>query len=282
MLEIVMSKQVDIYISIATSIFGAALGLVLSKVFSSESKNVEVGTSITKTVSINTINHYSYEIRKNTPQETEVFMFLGGFFVFAGLTLYGFFRTTILTSLLYGEVFLLSIWVGAVLRSMVIGRFKGITWSIYLLYVVAFMIMYFIAIGLAFNPLYAPDNFQYVEQIINQAGWSGLNRYFITDDLLWFSVHLFGVCTLIFTFWQITMSLLHIIVAGNSISSGNPDSWIIKNTAKYCTPWKNIIFLTLFILFGGAMVSGLFLHWVQHETPIILKELMNVVLYGRG
>jgi hypothetical protein len=282
LLEVIISKQVDIYIAIATSIFGAVLGLMLSKVFSSEPKNVGVGTSITQVVTINTINNNASEIRKHTQQETEVFMFLGGVFVFVGLTLYGFFRTAILTSLLYGGFFLLSVWIGAVLRSMVSGRFKGIAWSIYLLYVIAFMIMYFIAIDLAFNPLHAPDNFQYVEKIINQAGWSGLERSFIIDDLLWFVVHLCGVCALIFTLWQITMSLLHIIVAGNSISSGNPDSWIVRKTAKYCTPWSNIIFFTLFILFGGAMVSGIFLHWVQHEIPIILKELINIVLYGRG
>ena len=232
MLEVVMSKQVDIYIAIATSIFGAVLGLVLAKIFASESQNEGNGTSISQTVSINTINTNSSELRKNTQQETELFMFIGGLFVFVGLTLYGFFRTAILTSLLYGEVFLLSVWVGAVLRSMVSGRFKGVTWPIYLLYVVAFMIMYFIAIGLAFNPVHAPDNFQYAEQIINQAGWSGLKRYFIADDLAWFAVHLLGVCVLIFTFWQITMSLLHIIVAGNSISSGNPDSWVVKKNRK--------------------------------------------------
>jgi hypothetical protein len=277
-----MNKQVDIYIAIATSIFGAVLGLLLAKLFATDSKVEGIGTSITQTVSINTINNNSSELRKNTPQETELFMFIGGLFVFVGLTLYGFFRTEILTSLLYGEIFLLSVWVGAVLRSMVSGRFKGITWSFYLLYVVAFMIMYFITISLAFSPVYAPENFQYAEQIINQGGWSGLKRYFVADDLLWFSVHLFGICALIFTFWQITMSLLHIVVAGNSISSGKPDSWVVKKTAKYCTPWSNIIFFTLFILLSGAMVSGIFLHWVQYDLPLLVKEIVNVVLYGRG
>lgn len=277
-----MSKQVDIYIAIATSIFGAVLGLVLAKIFASESKNEGHGTSITQTVTINAINKNSFELRKHTQHEAELFMFLGCAFVFIGLTLYGFFRTAILTLLLYGEIFLLSVWVGAVLKSMVSGRFKGLTWSIYLLYVVALMIMYFIAIDLAFNPVHAPGNFQYAEQIINQSGWSGLKRYFTADDLAWFAIHLFGVCALIFTFWQITMSLLHIIVAGNSISSGNPDSWVVRKTAKYCTPWSNIIFFTLFISVGAAMVSGLFLHWVQYEIPILLKELMNIVLYGRG
>jgi len=277
-----MNKQVDIYIAIATSIFGAVLGLLLAKLFSTDSINEGNGTSITQTVSINTINNNSSELRKNTQQDTELFMFMGGLFVLVGLTLYGFFRTAILTSLLYGEIFLLSVWVGAVLRSMVSGRFKGVTWSFYLLYVVAFMIMYFIAISLAFNPVHAPENFQYAEQIINQSGWSGLKRHFLADDLLWFSVHLFGICALFFTFWQITMSLLHIVVAGNSISSGKPDSWIVKKTAKYCTPWSNIIFFTLFILLGGTMVSGIFLHWMQYELPVLVKEIMNVVLHGRG
>lgn len=278
-----MAKQIDIYIAVATSIFGAVLGVLLSK-FSVESPSKgAAAVNITHSVSINTIvHHQSSLLLKNTQQETESFMFMGGLFVCVGLTLYIFFRTMILTSLLYGEIFLLSVWVGAVLRSMVSGRFRGITWAIYLLYVVAFMLMYYIAIGLAFSPIHAPDNFQYAEQIINQKGWLGLKEYFLIDDIMWGAIHLFGICTLISIFWQITMSLLHIAVAGNGLSNGKADSWIVRKTAKYCTPWKNIIFFTLFILLGGAMVSGLLLHWIQYEIPVFLKGLINIALYGRG
>jgi len=278
-----MAKQIDIYIAVLTSIFGAVLGVLLSR-FSTESPSKGVTTvNITKSVSINTIiNHRLSLLRENTQQETEFFMFMSGLFVFVGLTLYIFFRTIILTSLLYGEIFLLSIWIGAVLRSMIKGRFTRVTWSIYLLYVVVFMLMYYIAIGLAFSPIYAPDNFQYAEDIINQKGWLGLKEYFLIDDLPFGTMHLFGVCILIFIFWQITMSLLHIAVAGNSLSTDKPDSWIVRKTAKYCTPWRNMIFLTLFILLGGAMVSGLLLHWIQNEIPELLKGLMSIVLYGRG
>lgn len=278
-----MAKQIDIYIAVITSIFGAVLGVLLSR-FSVESPSKGVATvNINKSVSINTIIDHRFSLLKeNTQQETEFFMFMGGSFVFVGLTLYIFFRTMILTSLLYGEIFLLSVWIGAVIRSMASGRFTGITWSIYLLYVVVFMFMYYIAIGLAFSPIHAPDNFQYAEQIINQQGWVGLKKYFLLDDILWGAIHLFGVCILIYICWQITMSLLHISVAGNNLATNKPDSWIVRKTAKYCTPWKNMIFFTLFILLGGAMVSGLLLHWIQYEIPDLLKGLINLVLYGRG
>jgi type III secretory pathway component EscU len=277
-----MDKQIDIYIALATSIFGAVLGVLLGKILSTESQKKGNATNITQSVSINTINHNSSVLQKDAQQETEIFMLLGGLFVFVGLTLYIFFRTIILTSLLYGEIFLLSVWIGGVLRSIASGRFKGFTWSIYLLYVAAFMVMYFIAIVLAFNPIYAPDNFQYAEQIINHNGWSGLKQIFSIDNLLWGIIHLIGIFVLIFTFWHITMSLLHILVAGNGISSGKSDSWIVRKTAKYCTPWTNIILFTLFIILGGTMVSGLFLHWMQYEIPAFTKEILNIVLYGRG
>lgn len=119
-----MAKQIDIYIAVATSIFGAVLGLVLSKMFAVEGQLSGNRTSVVQTVSIKTINNHSSSIRNNSQQETELFMLLGGLFVFVGLTLYIFFRTAILTALLYGEIFLLSIWIGAVLRSMAMGRFR--------------------------------------------------------------------------------------------------------------------------------------------------------------
>lgn len=282
MLETVLNKQIDIYIAVATSLFGAVFGLLLEKMFSSNSQNKGERISITQTVSINTINHNSTQLRKNTQQGTELFMVFGGLFILTGLTLYGFFRTAILSTLQYAEILLLSLWIGAVLRSMISGRFKGFTWSIYLLYVAAFMIMYFIAISLAFNPIHAPKYFQYAEKIINHAGWFGLKRYFTADDLMWFAVHLFGIYLLIHTFWQMVMSLFHILMAGNNISFDKPDSWLIKKTAKYCSPWKNIIFFTLFTFLGGVMVSGLFLHWIRNEIPILLNDMMTIVLYGRG
>jgi hypothetical protein len=275
-----MAKQIDIYIAVATSIFGAVLGLVLSKMFAVEGQLSGNRTSVVQTVSIKTINNHSSSIRNNSQQETELFMLLGGLFVFVGLTLYIFFRTAILTALLYGEIFLLSIWIGAVLRSMAMGRFKGLTWSIYLLYVVVFMISYLFAIMLAFNPIHSPENFQHAEQIINQKGWSGLKNYFLFEDLLWGAMHLMGLCILTYTFWLMAMSLLHIATAGNSLSYGRPDSWIVKKTARYCTPWTNIIFISLLVLLGAAMASGVFLYWIQYEIPFYIKELINIVLYG--
>ncbi|PSV34220.1 hypothetical protein C9J44_15940 [Photobacterium sp. GB-27] len=281
MLEVLISKQVDIYIAIATSIFGAVLGLVLSKLFSESPSTSEGVSSVTPRVTINTIKRYSVTIRSQSEQDSAFLAIVGGAFVFFGLTFYTFFRSTILLSLLYSEVFLLSMWIGAVLRSMISGKFNGFTWFVYLVYVSVFMIAYLVAILLAANPIIHPQNFHYAEQIMNQYGWSGMSNYFETHDLQWAAVHLMGICLLIFTFWNMSLSLINIIFSGYSINSGGADSWIVRKTAKYCTPWSNIIVLSIFIFIGGAMVSGIFLQWLQYDIPEMISELFDTVMHGR-
>jgi hypothetical protein len=137
-------------------------------------------------------------------------------------------------------------------------------------------------IALTFSPIDAPQNFQFAEQIINESGWVGLKSYFVADDLLWAVIHLSGVCLLLFTFWQLTMSLLHIVASGSKISNGLNDSWIVRKTAKYCTPWTNILFFSIFLFLAGTMVSGVLLHWIQVEIPAFFINLFNIIMYGKG
>jgi len=143
------------------------------------------------------------------------------------------------------------------------------------------MIAYFIAITLAINPIIHPKYFAYTEQIINQSGWSGMSSYFTQDDIPWGMVHLTGIGLLLYTFWNMAMSLINILATGNSIHSGNTESWLVRKTAMYCTPWRNMFYLSLFLFLGGAMVSGVFLQWMEHDLPLLVERIFKTVMYGR-
>jgi hypothetical protein len=283
MLEILVMKQVDIYISIATSIFGAILGFILSYFYSPTIENSGHTTNIIQTVTIKNIKNNAKSLSKSSQADDQVAMLFGGLFLFSGLTVYLFFRTTILYALLYSEVLLLSMWLGAVSRAYIFGGFKGFSWLVYLIYIAFFLVAYFIAIQLAFNPIHAPQNFQFAEEIINRSGWVGIKHYFIKDDLLWGVVHLAGISLLIFVFWQISLSLLHMLLSARYILNSAPEneSWIVRKTARYCTPWINIIAFSVIIILACSMVSGLFVHWMQNEIPAYIKHILNIVMYGK-
>lgn len=281
MLEILISKQVDIYIAIVTSIFGAVLGLFLGKVFAGEAPESVNSSHTTTVVTISKITKYSAQVKSNGNQDPGSVALIGGFLMFLGLTTYCFFRTAILQGLLYSEIFLFSIWVGAVLRSLSVGSFKGFSWVIYLIYVVIFMIAYFIAIALATNPITHPVNFYYAEMVINKYGWSGMTKIFSQDDIPWAMAHLAGILLLLFTFWNMAMSLINILATGSNISSGQGESWLMRKTAAYCAPWRNMLSLSLFLFLGGAMVSGVFLEWLQHDLPLLVEKTVHTIMYGR-
>ena len=284
MLEILVMKQVDIYIAIATSIFGAVLGFALSYLFSPTAINVGNTTNVIQAVTINNIKNNASDISRSPQADNQTVMFFGVLFLFIGLTIYLFFRTAILYVLLYSEVLLLSVWLGAVLRAYLFGGFKGISWAVYLFYVAAFLVAYFIAIQLAFSPVHAPENFPFAEEIINRSGWFGIRRYFSIEDLPWGAAHLMGIVLLLFLFWQISLSLLHMLVSGRHIVSNASENqpWLVRKTARYCTPWINIIAFSVFIFLAGSMVSGLLIHWLQNEIPAYIEQIINVVMYGRG
>lgn len=75
----------------------------------------------------------------------------------------------------------------------------GFSWVVYLFYVPVFLIVYFIAIQLAITPIYAPQNFQFAEEIINRHGWIGMKEYFTIDDLPWATTHLMGIIFRLFS-----------------------------------------------------------------------------------
>lgn len=284
MLEILVMKQVDIYVSIATSIFGAVLGFVLSYFFAPTPVKSGNAVNMVQAVTINNIKNNANDISISPQADDQTVMLLGILFSFIGLTIYLFFRTTILYALLYSEVLLLSMWLGAVLKSYLLGRFKGFSWTVYLIYIVAFLIAYFIAIQLAITPIYEPQNFPFAEEIINHSGWFGIKRYFTIEDLPWGIVHLMGIVLLLFVFWQITLSLLHMLVSGRYIVSNTSENqpWLVRKTARYCTPWVNIVSFSVLIFLAGSMVSGLFIHWMKNEIPTSIDHILNIVMYGKG
>jgi NADH:ubiquinone oxidoreductase subunit K len=189
MLEILFMKQVDIYIAIATSIFGAVLGFVLSYFFAPTAVNEGNTTNVIQAVTINNIKNNASDISRSPQADDQTAMLFGALFLFIGLTIYLFFRTAILYVLLYSEVLLLSVWLGAVLRAYLFGGFKGFSWVVYLFYVAVFLVAYFVAIQLAISPIHAPDNFSLAEEIINRSGWFGIRRYFSIEDLPWGAAH---------------------------------------------------------------------------------------------
>jgi hypothetical protein len=190
--QIIQGKQVDIYINLATTFIGLALGEIVSILKENGNKNFgkQGNISISQIVNV-TENSLSQNPQKSQNPNDIIFAYL----VFFGL-FYLFKRNEILNILLISNLFLMSLWVGVTIHSLRKNYFTGSRWWIYLLFVFIYNIGLFIISNKAAIPNHAPHNFEHVQDIVSQGGIYHLKDYFDLGDLQWFFFHLAGVTIL--------------------------------------------------------------------------------------
>lgn len=279
-LEIIKSKEVDIYISLFMTILGLALGLVIDSIRQGKDQiSIQNSGSITS-ITVNNIIK-PQQIYKNSSSNDEGLMFVIGLFLLVAGTIYLFNRLEILNSFYYLTVFVISLWSGGILHSLAKGRFAGWRWSANLLFYGSFFVASFYIVNKAITPSFAPNNFQFSQQLINQYGLTGLGNYFSLLDFKWFIFHLAGVMLLFLAMIRLSLSTTYFAIMGNYIiSEEEQEPWLAKRTRKYAYFWENIILISIFLFLSYHLVSGNFFMWFEYQLPEKINSFFNRVLHG--
>jgi len=281
LLEIIQSKQVDIYISLFFTLLGLVLGVIVDSIRSGNpSPANQQGHTFNLTVN-NIINPPDSK-PSQTQDDQGLFVLIAILTAIFGIT-YLFFRSEILNTLSFITIFSISLWAGGTLHSLYKGYFAGGAWFVSLAFSSAFCVLALFLVSKAFSPDYAPENFPYSQAIINKYGVTGLESYFNAQDFRWFIFHLFGVFFLFQAKIRMTLSSIYFLTAGKLSLATNPrEPWIVKRTRKYANLSTNILYVSLLSVGAYYFISGNFFMWFEYTFPVQLKSFIEVVLHGRG
>ncbi|WP_027948034.1 hypothetical protein [Litchfieldella anticariensis] len=189
-MEILASKQVDIYISIATSLLGAVFGIILERVVKGSGETMPVAGGISS-VSVSMQQVVKVSVGSKNRTNDQLVFFLASLFLLSAGVAYLFFREEVLAAALLLVLFVFGAWAGLVVHSLYRGTFQGWRWCVYLLVMFLFALAAVRVVGLAKVPMYAPRDFKYIQDIVNYSGILSLKK---TDiDFMWFGFHLLGV-----------------------------------------------------------------------------------------
>jgi mRNA-degrading endonuclease HigB of HigAB toxin-antitoxin module len=280
-LDIFKSKEIDIYISLSMTILGAILGVVYDLIKSNAS--TEVNKTYQKTITVNNFtsnfekNHYTHTSNKSD----ESFFFL--IILVLGL-IYSFFKIETINFIFYTTVLIVSIWSGRVSLNLLNGNFTGWKWFVNIIFYILFFISSFYVIKIATTPIYAPENFKYLQEIINKYGITGLHKFFTIEDLQWYVFHFFGVLLLLVSMIRLTLSIIFFTIVGThdiEDESNEELPWLALKTMKYANFWKNMIIISISLFCSYYLISGIFFFWFENDLPNIMNSLINTILNGR-
>lgn len=274
LLGVLQEKEVDIYISL----FSTILGFVLSLFFSGQKSTIQNNNHI----NFITINNYNTEVLQspssyNQESAKAALILLG----ILSIT-YLFFRIEILNLFFYLSIFIVSFWSYNSLVNFFRGIFTGWRWLINIIFYIVFFGTIFIIINQALTPSIAPKNFQFSQQLIHQYGIMGLMDYFSLIDLEWFALHYTGIIFLFYAMLRIIFASTYYTVMGRYLLSEQnyPEPWLAKKTRKHANLWKNIILIPILLLISYYCVSGEAFQWYKQELPQEFNLLINRIFHG--
>ncbi|HIF9225870.1 TPA: hypothetical protein ACX6QE_003665 [Photobacterium damselae] len=272
-IDILKAKEIDIYISLFMTILGTVLGVITNLI--NDKSRVKSNDIYSQNITINNFTNRHYA--KPSNESDQFFLF---FLICFGL-LYSFFRIEILNLIFYTAIFIVSIWSGRIVFNLFTGYFSGFGWIINIIFYILIFISAFYIINIAITPVYAPQNFQYLQYIINEFGIKGVFKYFSMKDIQWFILHIFGIFVLFSAIIRLLLSIVFFTIIGSYDTTNCNSNWLALKTAKYANPWKNIIFISVCLFFSYYLVSGYLFIWCENELPNISNELFNTILNGK-
>lgn len=291
LLEVIKSKEVDIYISVATTILGLILGLIIDFIRNSRTRNSPTSNASANSITVNNVinpqmMHQVNIVESNksnavSSSNDEGVPFLLAIVLFIVGVIYLFNRVEILNSLYYLTIFIVSVWSGGVLHSLINGRLVGGKWIANLFFYGCFFFASFNVLNKTLAPNFAPKNFTYSQEIISRHGILGLGDYFDMADFMWFTFHIIGVVFLLFAMIRLSLSAIYFFVMGNYVASnGIQEPSIARLTRKYAYFGENIIVISLLLFASYFLVAGNFFMWFSHEFPVVMELFINKLLHG--
>jgi len=285
------SKEVDIYIGIATTILGLILGELLNyfkrqaapagpAAANSSTVQIKVHVPITISTITNIYKKTTGGQAQNDDASLKVMLVIGLFII--GVV-YLNFRSTILNAITSALLLILPLFFGVLLTAYVRGYTSGGKWLAYLLYLIGFYVAAVMVRDKALIPNFAPNHFLDSEAIIRNYGISGMKQVTTLADLNWYMLHVAGVILLVYAVARLALSGAYLSAMTwhftyNSWNSSPP--WLAIKTARYRHVVKNMFGTAIALLAAYFLVSGDAYMWWVYEWPALLNDFMKSVFYG--
>lgn len=277
-IDTLQSKEVDIYISLASTVFGLILGTLVDTLRKKPNATTINQRKTTYNLTVNNVVNPSYQPAQNN-QELTPLIAIGLLML---LVFYAFYKEDILNTLLYLTIFIISLGAGDIIRGICNGYFTGASWAVQVVFSPALCIASLIVVNQAFSPDHAPRNFEYLQPLVNKYGIIGATDYFYAKDVIWLLVHLLGVFALIRTQLTMALSAIYFIAAGHvQPAAGTKEAWLIRKTRNYAKTPKRFFWDSILLLIAYGLISGIVLSWLENELPVFIGNLFNAVLHGR-
>lgn len=283
MWEIIKSKDIDIYIGIATTILGLVLTMILD-FFKNEKPSKQITNIKNQThITITNINQIYNQRTPSGNQDDQGRKLFIGLALFSTGVFYLFFRRQVLSGLALSIPFIIYLWTGITLYSLVKGYFSGGRWVTNSLFSIAFCVAIIFISDKAEIPNYAPSYFSASQRIVETRGLNGLVQYMSPHDISWFLLHLVGLlisfaASIRMIFSAIYFSTMSAYIANNQ--TGNLP-WLARKTAKYGNVFRNIVITSLYLLLSYFLVAGDAFMFLRYTFPSLINELIFTVLNGR-
>lgn len=290
----IATKEIDIYIGIATTLLGMLLTELLNYIKQKSAPIVPLpgaggpapaNVLVHVPVSISTINNvYLNSSPSSNIQQSQIAVFLWiGLFAAAVtyLNLSSFILKGVTSALLLTMVF----FAGVHLTGFIRGRISGAQWIAYLAYLAVFYLAAVMVRDGAVNPDYAPKYFVYSEAVMRKHGLAGWSRIMSIADMQWFAFHIAGVLLFLFAIARHVLAGVYLATMTWHLSF-NPwvsaPPWLAVKTARYRHISKNIILTTVLLALSYALVTGNGYMWWTYEFPKLVNGLLDRIVHGAG
>lgn len=281
--DVLQERQFDIGLTAVSTVIGIVAPMIIDALRNGSSTTPH-GSAPRIHVSFTTIKQAAPRLAPRGTSDDQTVFGMVAFAALAAAIFYFFFKSEILSALKYLALCILGGWAGVICYSFAKGVLVGIEWIFGFLMSLLFCFFFVVVADKAITPdVFPPQNFPYVQQLINEFGVTGMTSYFSAADFRWLALHFLGVVCLFAAQLRMIFSVVY-FAAMTLYVSGTQRDWIlrlIKRTTNYQRVYRNIIAISILLFFSQSLVSGEFFAWFEYKSHAQINELMHRVFNGR-
>ena len=286
LLQVLHDKEIDIWIAVATTLLGLALGTAIDIIRERMKPEPEYGAAGAVKISITNItNMFNIISREQTAAGggTNGGLFYALLPALIIFFVYARFRGEWVSILTLLTILTLSLWIGSIIHGAAKGRFTILAATYYLSLCLAFGISSVFIEDKIQTPSFAPKNFPYLQDIITEYGLNGISKYFLPTDYVWFAFHLAGAFLFLLTCLRMMLSVVNLFTVCSTLSGAADQgffSWILRRTIAYRLSPKNVLWTIVSVGSSYYLVAGEFYMWYTYKMPQQVSTIVYQVFNG--
>lgn len=165
--------------------------------------------------------------------------------VIAATSIFGFWATTVIFSLLKGTI-------------------SGKGWATYIVVVFILSLLALPILYLSLEPMYSPDGIINLQQVATESGLVGLIKSYGAEGIIFLTFQVMGFFVLYGSWLFILLSLVYMASSTLVVAGFNGRViwlWLALKTTKFAKPIKGTIIVSILYLLSFVLISGLAYEW---------------------